>query len=221
MIAVGCDVEDSRRALAVAREFDLFASAGVHPHEAESVASDYLETLHEFARDDRVVAIGETGLDYYYNHSPRDDQLRVLREQIGLARDLKLPLIFHQRDAFDDFVGVLRDEFPGLRGVVHCFTGDAAQAETLVREFDVKLGIGGVLTFKNAQPLREAVVRVGLDAVVLETDAPYLAPIPMRGKRNEPAFVPYVARTLSELFGIDVAEVEEITDRNAAALFSI
>ncbi len=221
MISVGCDVEDSRRALAVARDYDLFASAGVHPHEAEGVAPDYLQALGEFARDDRVVAIGETGLDYYYNHSPRDDQIRVLREQIGLARERKLPLIFHQRDAFDDFLGVLRDAFSGLRGVVHCFTGDAGQAETLVREFDVKLGIGGVLTFKNAQPLRDAVVRVGLDAIVLETDAPYLAPVPMRGKRNEPAFVPYVAQTLSELFGIDVAEVEEITGRNAAALFSI
>lgn len=221
MISVGCDVEDSRRALATAREYDLFASAGVHPHEAEDVAPDYLHVLGEFARDDRVVAIGETGLDYYYNHSPRDDQIRVLREQIGLARETKLPLIFHQRDAFDDFLGVLRNDFSGLRGVVHCFTGDAAQAETLVREFDLKLGIGGVLTFKTAQSLRDAVVRVGLDAVVLETDAPYLAPVPMRGKRNEPAFVPYVARTLSELFGVDLAEVEEITGRNAAVLFSI
>jgi len=221
MISVGCDVEDSRRALATAREYDLFASAGVHPHEAEDVAPDYLHVLGEFARDDRVVAIGETGLDYYYNHSPRDDQIRVLREQIGLARETKLPLIFHQRDAFDDFLGVLRDDFSGLRGVVHCFTGDAAQAETLVREFDLKLGIGGVLTFKTAQSLRDAVVRVGLDAVVLETDAPYLAPVPMRGKRNEPAFVPYVARTLSELFGVDLAEVEEITGRNAGVLFSI
>jgi TatD DNase family protein len=221
MISVGCDVEDSRRALATAREYDLFASAGVHPHEAEDVAPDYLHVLGEFARDDRVVAIGETGLDYYYNHSPRDDQIRVLREQIGLARETKLPLIFHQRDAFDDFLGVLRDDFSGLRGVVHCFTGDAAQAETLVREFDLKLGIGGVLTFKTAQSLRDAVVRVGLDAVVLETDAPYLAPVPMRGKRNEPAFVPYVARTLSELFGVDLAEVEEITGANAGVLFSI
>lgn len=221
MISVGCDIEDSRRALATAREYGLFASAGVHPHEAEGVTPGYVQTLREFASDERVVAIGETGLDYYYNYSPRDDQIRVLREQIELARERKLPLIFHQRDAFDDFLDVLRDDFAGLRGVVHCFTGDAEQAETLVREFDLKLGIGGVLTFKTAQSLRDAVVRVGLDAVVLETDAPYLAPVPMRGKRNEPAFVPYVARTLSELFGIDIAEVGEITGRNAAALFSI
>jgi TatD DNase family protein len=222
MISVGCDVEDSRRALAAAQEYDLFASAGVHPHEAQDVAHDYLSALREFARSERVVAIGETGLDYYYNHSPRDDQLRVLREQLGLARELRLPVIFHQRDAFDDFVDVLRTAFGnGMRGVVHCFTGDPQQAELLVREFGLKLGIGGVLTFKNAQQLRDAVVRVGLDALVLETDAPYLAPVPQRGQRNEPAYVPYVAKTLAELFGVDPEIVDETTTRTAAGLFAI
>jgi TatD DNase family protein len=222
MISVGCDIEDSRRALAVAREYDLRASAGVHPHEAKDVPPDYLRTLRDFAADERVVAIGETGLDYYYNHSPHEDQMRVLREQLGLARELRLPTIFHQRDAFDDFVAVLRDEFRGgMRGVVHCFTGDAEQAELLVNEFGLKLGIGGVLTFKNAQPLRDAVARVGLDAIVLETDAPYLAPIPMRGQRNEPAFVPYVARAIATLFDVDLATVADATSRNASSLFSI
>jgi TatD DNase family protein len=222
MISVGCDVEDSRRAIATAREFDLRASVGVHPHEAKDVPPDYLQTLRDVAADERVVAIGETGLDYYYNHSPREDQMRVLREQLGLARELRLPTIFHQRDAFDDFVTVLREEFrDGMRGVVHCFTGDAEQAELLVSEFGLKLGIGGVLTFKNAQPLRDAVARVGLDAIVLETDAPYLAPIPMRGQRNEPAFVPYVARAIATLLDVDTATVADATNRNASTLFSI
>jgi TatD DNase family protein len=148
--------------------------------------------------------------------------MRVLREQLGLARELRLPTIFHQRDAFDDFVTVLREEFrDGMRGVVHCFTGDAEQAELLVSEFGLKLGIGGVLTFKNAQPLRDAVARVGLDAIVLETDAPYLAPIPMRGQRNEPAFVPYVARAIATLLDVDTATVADATSRNASTLFSI
>jgi TatD DNase family protein len=222
MISVGCDIKDSERAIATASEYDLFASVGIHPHEAADVPDDYLQTLRDYAGSERVVAIGEIGLDYYYNHSPRDEQLRVLREQLGLARDLHMPVIFHQRDAFEDFTGVLRDEFrDGMRGVVHCFTGDPEQAELLVREFDLKLGIGGVLTFKNAQGLRDAVTRVGLDSLVLETDAPYLAPIPMRGKRNEPAFVTYVAQTLSELFGVDPEIVDETTSRNSAALFSI
>jgi TatD DNase family protein len=209
MISVGCDIRDSERAIATASEYDLFASVGIHPHEAEDVPDDYLQTLRDFADGERVVAIGEIGLDYYYNHSPRDEQLCVLREQLGLARELKKPVIFHQM--FLD----------GMRGVVHCFTGDPEQAELLVRDFDLKLGIGGVLTFKNAQGLRDAVTRVGLDALVLETDAPYLAPIPMRGKRNEPAFVTYVAQTLSELFGVDPEIVDETTSRTAAALFSI
>jgi TatD DNase family protein len=220
MISVGCDIRDSECAIAVASEYDLCASVGIHPHEAEDVPDDYLQTLRALAGGERVVAIGEIGLDYYYNHSPHGDQLRVLREQLGLARDLQMPVIFHQRDAFEDFAGVLREEFrDGMRGVVHCFTGDPEQAELLVREFDLKLGIGGVLTFKNAQALRDAVVRVGLDALVLETDAPYLAPIPMRGKRNEPAFVAYVAQMLSELFGVDPEIVDEATSRNAAELF--
>jgi TatD DNase family protein len=222
MISVGCDVGDTARAIATAAEFDLFASAGIHPHEAESVPADYLQRLRQDAGNGRVVAIGEIGLDYYYNHSPKDDQVRVFREQLQLARDLRLPVIFHQRDAFDDFIAVLRESFGDrMRGVVHCFTGDAEQAELLVREFDLKLGIGGVLTFKNAQGLRDAVVRVGLDAVVLETDAPYLAPVPMRGKRNEPEYVRYVAQTLSDMFGIDPELVDETTTRNAATLFSI
>jgi TatD DNase family protein len=222
MISVGCDIHDSERAIATASEYDLLASVGIHPHEAATVPDDYLQMLRGFAGNDRVVAIGEIGLDYYYNHSPRDEQLRVLREQLGLARELQMPVIFHQRDAFEDFTGVLRDEFrDGMRGVVHCFTGDADQAELLVRDFDLKLGIGGVLTFKNAQGLRDAVMRVGLDALVLETDAPYLAPIPMRGKRNEPAFVTYVAQTLSELFGVDPEIIEETTSRSATTLFSL
>ncbi|HEY3675597.1 MAG TPA: TatD family hydrolase, partial [Candidatus Tumulicola sp.] len=190
--------------------------------EAQDVPGDYLQTLRTYAGNERVVAIGEIGLDYYYNHSPRERQLRVLREQLDLARELNMPVIFHQRDAFEDFIGVLREQLlDGMRGVVHCFTGDPDQAEILVREFDLKLGIGGVLTFKNAQGLRDAVTRVGLDALVLETDAPYLAPIPMRGKRNEPAFVGYVARTLSELFGVDPEIVDQRTSRNAGALFSL
>jgi TatD DNase family protein len=222
MISVGCDIHDSERAIATASEYDLLASVGIHPHEAATVPDDYLQMLRGFAGNDRVVAIGEIGLDYYYNHSPRDEQLRVLREQLGLARELQMPVIFHQRDAFEDFTGVLRDEFrDGMRGVVHCFTGDADQAELLVRDFDLKLGIGGVLTFKNAQGLRDAVMRVGLDALVLETDAPYLAPIPMRGKRNEPAFVTYVAQTLRELFGVDPEIIEETTSRSATTLFSL
>jgi TatD DNase family protein len=224
MISVGCDLEDSRKAIELARRFSLAASVGIHPHEAKDAPEDVAAALAPMLQDQCVVAIGEAGLDYYYDHSPRDAQGRVLREQIRLARDRKLPMIFHQRDAFDDFVAALRDEFApeAMRGgVVHCFTGDAEQARTLVGEFGLKLGIGGVVTFANAEGLRAAVRAVGLEAIVLETDCPYLAPVPVRGRRNEPAFVRHTAERLAEVLGFGIEEIAATTDRNAYSLFGI
>ena len=160
------------------------------------------------------------GLDYYYDHSPRELQRSVLETQLAYARSRDLPAVFHQRDAFDDFVSVLRSAAPdGVRGVVHCFTGDVAQARLLVEEFGLRLGIGGVVTFKGAQELRDAVLGVGLEHVILETDAPYLAPVPHRGRRNEPAFVAATAAALAALFGTSVVAVAERTSENARALF--
>ena len=220
MLTVGCDLADSGRALALARRHGLRASAGIHPHEAKDAPADLEAAFAEFFGDPRIVAIGETGLDYYYDHSPRDVQARVLRSHIRIARERKLPIIFHHRDAFDDFAEILREEYSTeMRGVVHCFTGDTAQARTLVDEFGLFLGIGGVLTFKTADALREAVAEVGIEAVVLETDAPYLAPVPMRGQRNEPAFVTYTASKLADVLHIARDEVVAITDRNARSLF--
>ncbi|HTU82751.1 MAG TPA: TatD family hydrolase [Candidatus Acidoferrales bacterium] len=221
-ICVGCDLGDSLRALDVASRFGLHASAGIHPHEAKDAPGLLAESFEPLLEDRRVVAIGETGLDYYYDFSPRDAQARVFRDQLRLARRRAMPLIFHQRDAFDDFVAILREEFsPEMRGVVHCFTGNAEQARTLVGEFGLRLGIGGVLTFANAQPLRDAVREAGIDAIVLETDAPYLAPVPVRGRRNEPAFVRHVAVKLAALLGLELDEVVATADRNARALFGI
>jgi TatD DNase family protein len=222
MLSVGCDLADSERALTLATSFGLYSSVGIHPHEAKDAPADIPSAFAPFLASDRVLAIGETGLDYFYDHSPRDVQARVLREQLRLARACAKPVIFHQRDAFDDFVAILREEFtPGMRGVVHCFTGNPDQAQTLVDEFGLSLGIGGVLTFANAKPLREAVRAVGIDALVLETDCPYLAPIPMRGKRNEPAFLTHVAAKLAEVLGIGTEEITATTDRTAYQLFGI
>jgi TatD DNase family protein len=221
MLAVGCDLDDSARAIAVAERFGLCASVGIHPHEAKDAPADPGAAVAALANHERVVAIGETGLDYYYEHSPREVQARVLRVQLGVARERNLPLIFHHRDAFDDFVAILRQAYDPatMRGVVHCFTGNAAQARTFVDEFGLLLGIGGVLTFANAQDLRDAVATVGLSALVLETDAPYLAPVPMRGRRNEPAFVVHTARALAQTLGTDLQDVVAATDHNAQALF--
>jgi TatD DNase family protein len=222
IVNVGCDVADSFRALEVAREYRLHASVGIHPHEAKDAPADIPSVFESFLRDPRVVAIGEAGLDYYYDHSPHDVQQRVLREQLAFARETGFPFIFHQRDAFDDFVTILRDEWRApMRGVVHCFTGDTAQAQLLTQEFGLYLGIGGVLTFKTAEPLRGAVAAVGLQSLVLETDCPYLAPVPHRGERNEPAYVELSAQRLADVLDRGIDEVVAVTDANARSVFSL
>jgi TatD DNase family protein len=224
IVTIGCDLDDSRRALETAQSFGLLASIGIHPHEASGAPADIAAAFDDLQRrgGERVVAIGETGLDYYYHHSPAADQRRVLVEQLAYARDRGLPLVFHQRDAFDDFVGVLREHFDRatMRGVVHCFTGSAAQAATFIDEFGLRLGIGGVVTFKTAEPLRDAIRSVGVESLILETDCPYLAPIPHRGKRNEPAFMTQTLARVAEIMGRDEGEIDAITSRNASALFA-
>lgn len=220
IITVGCDLADTQRAVDAAREFGLYASVGVHPHEAIDAPDDLDAAFEPFLADERVVAVGETGLDYYYDHSPRDVQREFLRKQLRIARSSGKPVIFHHRDAYDDFVEILRDEFAApMRGVIHCFTGDTDQARTYVDEFGLKLGIGGVLTFKTAQAVRDAVLAVGLEHVILETDCPYLAPVPHRGKRNEPAFISETAKKLAELFDRPYDDVTSITSTNATRLF--
>ena len=223
VVTVGCDVEDSRRACETAEAFGLAATIGIHPHEAKDAPADIPAAFDALrARfGARIVAVGETGLDYHYDHSPRDVQRSVLRAQLAYARERALPLIFHQREADDDFVAALREGYDpaAQRGIVHCFTGDTAAALTFTREFGLLLGIGGVVTFPKAQALRDAVASVGLDGIVLETDCPYLAPVPQRGKRNEPAYVAHTAAALSTLMAEPIATVTATTDANARVLF--
>lgn len=219
-VTVGCDLADSMRALQTATQYSLYASVGIHPHEAKDAPQDIAAAFAPFLEHGRVLAIGETGLDYYYDHSPRDVQQRVLRAQIALAREREYPVIFHHRDAFEDFTAILREEWrPGMRGIVHCFTGCAQQAQIYVREFGMLLGIGGVITFKSAQQVRDAVKTVGLESLILETDCPYLAPVPHRGRRNEPAFVSLTAKALAELLDTPVEAAASATTQNARSLF--
>ncbi|GAC1549880.1 MAG: hypothetical protein NVS3B16_23880 [Vulcanimicrobiaceae bacterium] len=222
IMTIGTDLADSARAQRIALACDLDYTIGIHPHETIDAPADVAAAFDALvagaARPPR--AIGEMGLDYYYDHSPRHVQRAVLAEQLRYALAHDYPAVFHQRDAFDDFVAALREHAtPALRGVVHCFTGDAAQARLLVDEFGLRLGIGGVVTFKTAENVREAVRAVGLDAIVLETDCPYLAPIPHRGKRNEPAYMRDTAAFVATLLELPVAEVGARTDATAAALF--
>ena len=225
IVTVGCDVEDSRRACETAEVHGLLATVGVHPHEAEDAPAD-LAAVFDALRErygTRIVAVGETGLDYHYDHSPREAQRRVLAAQLAYARERGLPLVFHQREAHDDFVAALRAGYDprAQRGIVHCFTGDAHQAQLFHHELGLALGIGGVVTFKTAEPLRAAVRAVGLDAIVLETDCPYLAPIPHRGRRNEPAFVADTARVVAEVLETDVATVVARADANARRVLGL
>lgn len=222
IVTVGCDLADSARALAAARAYDVYSSVGVHPHEAIGAPEDLAAAFAPLLADARVVAIGETGLDYFYDHSPRDVQQTVLRKQLRIARERDLPVIFHHRDAYDDFLAILREEFvPGMRGVIHCFTGDADQARTYVEEFGLSLGIGGVVTFKTAQALRDAVRAVGMEPLIFETDCPYLAPVPLRGKRNEPAFVARTVAFVAELLALRPDEVIARSDARTRSLFGL
>jgi TatD DNase family protein len=225
IVTIGCDVADSTRAIRTAEAFGLLATIGIHPHEAADAPADVATAFDELraGASAPIVAIGETGLDYHYNHSPAADQRRVLRAQIAYAHTAGLPVVFHQREAFDDFTSILREVWDpaAMRGVIHCFTGDAAQAQTFVTEFGMLLGIGGVVTFKTAEPLRAAVRAVGLDALVLETDCPYLAPVPHRGKRNEPAFVMESARVVAGLLDIGTSELLTATTATAKRFFAL
>jgi TatD DNase family protein len=222
IVTVGCDLDDSARARTVAEAHGLDWSLGIHPHEAKDAPADLAAAFDAAiaAAARPPVAIGETGLDFYYDHSPHDAQRAVMRAQVRYARERALPLIFHQRDAFDDFLSVLSEEWkPGMRGVVHCFTGDTEQAQRCVGDFGLLLGIGGVATFKTADALRAAVVAVGLEHIVLETDCPYLAPVPYRGRRNEPAYIAQTAEAIARLLEVTPSVVADTTAATAQRLF--
>ena len=206
----------------IARRFDgVYCSVGVHPHEAEQEGQARPDRLIELAALPEVVGIGETGLDFYYEHSPRAAQEESFRAHIAAARETGLPLIVHARDADDDTVRVLRQEHAEgpFGGVIHCFTAGPALAEAAL-ELGFYISIAGILTFKKAEELRDTVRQVPLDRLLVETEAPYLAPVPMRGKRNEPAFVVHTAERLAELKGIDAPALAAATTDNFHRLFA-
>jgi TatD DNase family protein len=222
MVSIGATVEEAERSIALAHaEPGVFATAGLHPHEARVWSADIEARVRAFAEDPKVVAIGETGLDYHYDFSPRDAQMIAFRAQVALAKECDLPVVIHCREAVDDVLDVLESEGGGnLRGVFHCFS-ENLDAARRVFELGFFIGLGGVVTFKNSEPLRDVIREVGLDRAVLETDAPHLAPVPRRGKRNEPSFVPHVAASLAGTLQISVEEVAAITTRNARALYRL
>jgi TatD DNase family protein len=224
IIAVGGagDMSSNTTAVALADSFpNVYATVGMHPHDAKDVGADELEALRQLTAHPKVVAVGETGLDYYYNHSPHDVQRRVFSQFIRMACDTSLPIVVHERDAAQEAADLLRREGAGkLRGVIHCFTGDYDAARAYL-DLGFYLSFTGIITFKNADALRQVVRQVPLERVLVETDSPYLTPVPHRGKRNEPAFVRFVAETIAKVKELAVDEVARVTTANVQNLFRI
>jgi TatD DNase family protein len=216
------DMSSNTEAVALAARFEnVYATVGMHPHDAKDVSAEDLAKLRELTVHSKVVAVGETGLDYYYSHSPHDVQRRVFTQFIYMARETRLPIVVHEREAAVESAELLRREGAGeLRGVIHCFTGDYNAARAYL-DLGFYLSFTGIITFKNAEPLREVVRRVPLERMLVETDSPYLTPVPHRGKRNEPAYVRWVAEMIARIKAICLEEVAETTTGNAAALFKI
>jgi len=197
------------------------ATAGVHPHECARVPEEDWAALERLARDPRVVGVGETGLDFHYDHSPRDRQVACFARSLAIARASGKPVVVHVREADDACAGVLEGEgVPPAGGVIHCFTGDAAAARRYL-DLGLFISVAGVVTFKTAEALREAVRIVPRDRLLVETDCPFLAPIPFRGKRNEPAHVAHTAAKVAEIWGTSPEVVGEITTENARRLFRL
>ena len=215
------DIESSRRALALAQQYDqVVAAAGVHPDYLAVLNDESLAELQYLATHPKVVAIGEIGLDYHWNTFSAEVQRNGFLRQLQMAQELGLPVIIHCRDAYEDMLEILANARPRVGVLLHAFAGDTAQAQRAL-EMGCILGIGGPVTYKNADELRRVVAQTPLDRIVLETDAPYLPPHPHRGKRNEPGFLPLTADRVAALRGISLEEVARITATNAIHFFGL
>jgi TatD DNase family protein len=221
-LTIGCDLATSRSAVALADRYPfVYASIGVHPHEVKHIEDEWYDEFRRLAKNENVLAYGEIGLDYHYNHSSPKEQRDRFREQIQVARELKLPVIIHTREAQEDTIAILNEERASeIGGVFHCFSGDAWLAKDAL-DLGFYLSFSGILTFQNATTLREIAKNTPLDRLLIETDCPYLTPVPYRGKRNEPAYVSQVAKQLASLHEQSLDEIAERTSENARRLFKI
>ena len=217
----GCNIPSSRVAVELAGKFDfVYAAVGIHPENCADFEPEQIEKLRELAKGPKVVAIGEIGLDYYWaENPPKDLQQEVLRRQLQLAQELHLPVIIHDRDAHADTIAIVR-EFPQVRGVFHCFAGSVEMARELIG-MGWMLSFNGAATFKNARKAPEVIAAVPLEKLMIETDAPYLTPVPHRGQRNDSSYVRFVAEKIAEIKGISPEDVERITWENGRRFFGI
>lgn len=216
----GCDGPSSTIAVALAEKYPfIYAAVGYHPENLAGIPANYLEQLAAWAQLPKVVAIGEIGLDYYWKENePREVQRRIFLEQIDLAKQFDLPIIIHDREAHGDMLELFQKEVHGVQAVFHCFSGSLEMAKELAKR-GYYFGFGGTSTYKNAQKVREVLQYVPKELILMETDSPYLSPVPFRGKRNNPGYVEYTARNAAAVLGMDFAELAALTAANTKRLF--
>lgn len=219
-VNVGASMESSRMSIELAHVYPEFlASVGVHPEECAALTEDDMTELTQYCKDENVVAVGEIGLDYYWDEPDREIQKKWFRRQIQLARLVKLPVIIHSRDAAEDTLDIIRSENAAeVGGIFHCFSYSREVAQICV-DMGFYIGVGGVVTFKNGRKLKEVVEHIPIERIVTETDSPYMAPVPNRGKRNSSEYLPYIIKEIAEIKQLSVEEVEEATYANAVKLF--
>ncbi|CAH2717125.1 putative metal-dependent hydrolase YcfH [Neobacillus rhizosphaerae] len=222
MVVVGFDHPTIQRAMELAESYDfIYACVGWHPVDAIDMTDEDLLWIEELSAHPKVVAIGEMGLDYHWDKSPKEIQKKVFRKQIQLAKKVKLPIVIHNREATADIVEILKEEgAEEVGGIMHCFSGSPEVAKECVN-MNFYISLGGPVTFKNAKKPKEVAAEIPLDKLLIETDCPYLAPHPYRGKRNEPGYVKLVAEEIAEIKGLTFEEVAEVTTRNAKKVFAI
>ena len=218
IINIGCDLPTSLSSLSLADTYDfVYAAVGVHPHEADSLDEKGISLLRELSKEEKAVAIGEIGLDFYYDHSPRDIQRYWFKRQLELAKEVDMPVIIHSRDAAQETFDMIKES--GVRkGVIHCYSGSAEMAAEYVK-MGFKIGVGGVVTYKNSKKLIETVEKISVNDILIETDSPYLAPSVVRGTRNDSSNLKYVVEKIAKLKNMTVEDVARITSDNAVELF--
>ena len=219
IINCGADIESSVSSIELANKYDyIYAACGIHPEEADKVPESYIDILRDLAKNEKCVAIGEIGLDYYWRQDTKDLQKDLFEKQILLAKELELPIIVHDREAHGDTMEILKKHRP--KGVLHCFSGSPETAAEVLK-LGMYIGLGGALTFKNARRAVEVAQMLPLDRLLLETDCPYMAPVPMRGKRNNSSYISFVAQKVAEIKGIDPQTVLDVAMENTRKLFNI
>ena len=222
MVTIGTKMREFDNVLSIAERYEnIYCTVGVHPHEAEEEPDISTEQLVEISKHPKVIGIGETGLDYFYEHAPRNLQKASFRRHIAAARQTQLPLIVHTRDAEDDTIDILQDQYKkgAFLGIIHCFTSSRELAEKSI-EIGFKISLSGIVTFKSAKDIQESVQSFKPEDILIETDAPFLAPVPNRGKKNEPSFVVHTAEKVAELQGLSVKEIADITTDNFFNMFA-